>query len=248
MLAALAVSSFLVGALIGATGVGGVLLIPAIMFFGGLGTHEAMATALFSFLFAGIVATASYQRYGTIDWRVTLPVVAGSFLSGYVGAYVGAYVPARGLNILLACLIIFSSLYSMLPARKGTGMAQRLSPRGNTALLFGIGLFTGFLCGMTGAGGGIISVPVMLLFSYAPLQCIATSQVLQMVISVSGSASNMSNGFISYSTVWWVTACELVGIAVGAHIAHRVPVSLLKRMVSGLCMAIGLFIAWRALG
>ena len=123
MLAALAVSSFLVGALIGATGVGGVLLIPAIMFFGGLGTHEAMATALFSFLFAGIVATASYQRYGTIDWRVTLPVVAGSFLSGYVGAYVGAYVPARGLNILLACLIIFSSLYSMLPARKGTGRA-----------------------------------------------------------------------------------------------------------------------------
>ena len=68
MLAALAVSSFLVGALIGATGVGGVLLIPAIMFFGGLGTHEAMATALFSFLFAGIVATASYQRYGTLDW------------------------------------------------------------------------------------------------------------------------------------------------------------------------------------
>ena len=120
MLVALAVSSFLVGTLIGATGVGGVLLIPAIMFFGGLGTHEAMATALFSFLFAGIVATASYQRYGTIDWRVTLPVVAGSFLSGYAGAYVGAYVPARALNIMLACLIIFSSLYSMLPARQGS--------------------------------------------------------------------------------------------------------------------------------
>ena len=247
MLVALAVSSFLVGTLIGATGVGGVLLIPAIMFFGGLGTHEAMATALFSFLFAGIVATASYQRYGTIDWRVTLPVVAGSFLSGYAGAYVGAYVPARALNIVLACLIIFSSLYSMLPARQGMGLAQRLSQRGNTLLLFGIGLFTGFLCGMTGAGGGIVSVPVMLLFSYAPLQCIATSQVLQMVISVSGSASNMGNGFISYSMVWWITLCELVGIGVGAHIAHRVPVRLLKRMVSGLCMVIGLFIAWRAL-
>lgn len=40
MLVALAVLSFLVGTLIGATGVGGVLLIPAIMFFGGLGTHD----------------------------------------------------------------------------------------------------------------------------------------------------------------------------------------------------------------
>lgn len=68
------------------------------------------------------------------------------------GAYVGAYVPARALNIVLACLIIFSSLYSMLPARQGMGFAQRLSQKGNTLLLFGIGLFTGFLCGMTGAG------------------------------------------------------------------------------------------------
>ena len=161
MFMALAFSSLFVGALIGATGVGGVLLIPALMFFGGLGTHEAMATALFSFLFAGILATASYQRYGTIDWRVTLPVVAGSFLSGYVGAHVGACIPARQLNILLACLIVFSSLYSLLPSGKGTGLAQRLSPRGNMALLFGIGLFTGFVCGMAGAGGGIISVPLM---------------------------------------------------------------------------------------
>ena len=116
MLVALAVSSFLVGTLIGATGVGGVLLIPAIMFFGGLGTHEAMATALFSFLFAGIVATVSYQRYGTIDWRVTLPVVAGSFLSGYAGAYVGAYIPGRALNIVLACLIYSAYLGSSSPA------------------------------------------------------------------------------------------------------------------------------------
>jgi len=248
MFMALAFSSLFVGALIGATGVGGVLLIPALMFFGGLGTHEAMATALFSFLFAGILATASYQRYGTIDWRVTLPVVAGSFLSGYVGAHVGACIPARQLNILLACLIVFSSLYSLLPSGKGTGLAQRLSPRGNMALLFGIGLFTGFVCGMAGAGGGIISVPLMLLFSYAPLQCIATSQVLQMVISISGSASNMGNGFIVYSVAWWVTACELVGIGLGAHMAHRVPVRILKRMVSAFCIAIGLFIAWRALG
>lgn len=247
MLVGLAFSSFLVGALIGATGVGGVLLIPTIMFFGGLGTHEAMATALFSFLFTGIAATAIYQRYGSIDWCVTLPVVAGSFLSAYAGAHVGAHVPARELNILLACLIIFSTLYSWLPARKGGGMIRRPGSGGDTALLFGIGLFTGFLCGMTGAGGGIFSVPVMLLFNYAALQCVATSQVLQMVIAVSGSVSNMGNGFIAYSMVWWVTACELVGIGVGVYIAHRVPMGLLKRMASGFCMAIGLFIAWRAL-
>lgn len=246
MLIMLALSSLLVGLLIGATGVGGVLLIPVLMFFGGLGTHQAMATALFSFFFAGLAATWLLRRYGSIRWDTTLPVLAGSFISSYAGAYVGGLASAKFLNIILAVIIVCSSLYSIIPSRS-TGLADRLSPRGNTALLFGIGLFTGFLCGMTGAGGGIVSVPVMLIFSYPPLACIATSQVLQSVVSLSGSASNMANGFIDYSVVWWVTLCELAGIGLGVRMAHNLPIPLLKNIVRGSCIAIGLLIAFRAI-
>lgn len=247
MLILLALASFLIGALIGATGVGGVLLIPALMFFGGLGTHEAMATALFSFFFTGILATYSYQRYGSIDWGITLPVLIGSFISSYGGAYAGSLAAARQLNILLAAIIIFSSLYSMLPAR-GICLAERLTRRGSTILLLGIGVFTGFLCGMTGAGGGIVSVPAMLIFGYGALPCIATSQVLQSIVSVSGSASNMASGFVVFSIVWWVTVCELAGIVLGVRIAHRAPVAVLKKAVTLFCMAIGLVIGIRAFG
>lgn len=246
MLILLALASFLIGALIGATGVGGVLLIPALMFFGGLGTHEAMATALFSFFFTGILATYIYQRYGSIDWGITLPVLVGSFISSYGGAYVGSLATARHLNILLAAIIIFSSLYSMLPAR-GICLAERMTRRGNTILLLGIGLFTGFLCGMTGAGGGIVSVPVMLIFGYGALPSIATSQVLQSIVSVSGSASNVASGFVVFSIVWWVAVCELAGISLGVRIAHRVPVAVLKKVVTVFCMAIGLLIGFKAL-
>ena len=245
MVVLLALSALLIGALIGATGVGGVLLIPALMFFGGLGTHQAMATALFSFFFAGILATYIYQRYGSIQWNVTLPVLVGSFLSSYVGAWVGSLASARLLNMLLAAIILLSSSYSLLPKRE-TALAPTLSKNNSTALLLGIGLFTGFLCGMTGAGGGIISVPVMLIFGYATLPTIATSQVLQSIVSVSGSASNWSNGFIVFSIAWWVTLCELAGIALGVRIAHKVPVAVLKKCVTLFCIAIGLFIACRA--
>ena len=241
----LAFSSLAIGTLIGATGVGGVLLIPALMYFGGLETHQAMATALFSFFFAGILATYRYQKYGSIEWSITLPVLVGSFVSSYGGALVGSMASPRQLTMILAAIIILSSLYSLFPSQKAV-VTLKNDRRSSIFLLLGIGLFTGFLCGMTGAGGGIVSVPVMLLFGYGTLPTIATSQVLQSVISVSGSASNISSGFVVFSMVWWVTACELAGIAMGVHLAHRVPVTVLKKITTLFCIGIGLFMAGNA--
>ena len=158
----LALYSIAVGFLIGAAGVGGVLLIPALMFFGGLETHQAMATALGSFFFVGVGSTWLFQRRGSFQWEITLPVLAGSLISGYAGAYAGAQVSARPLNMLLAAIIMLAGFYSLFPLR-GSGLASRLGRKGNAALLFSIGLLTGFLCAMTGAGGGILSTPLMFL-------------------------------------------------------------------------------------
>lgn len=240
----LALSSLFVGFIIGASGIGGVLLIPALMLFGGLSTHQAMATALFSFFFTGIIATCIYQRYGSIHWKTTAPVLAGSLASGYAGASVSARLSSPALSLLLAGIIILSSLYSLRPAT-GARLADRLDARGNFLLLLGIGLFTGFLCGMTGAGGGIVSTPVMLLFGYTIMPCIGTAQVLQSFVSVAGSVSNYGNGFIVFPLVWWVTVCELAGVALGVRVAHSLPLNSLKKYVTWFCLAIGLLIAAR---
>jgi uncharacterized membrane protein YfcA len=241
----LALSSLFIGFIIGAGGVGGVLLIPVLMLFGGLSTHQAMATALFSFFFTGIIATCIYQRYGSIQWKTTVPVLAGSLASSYAGASVNARLSSAALSLLLAGIIILSSLYSLCPA-KGARLADRLGARGNFLLLFGIGLFTGFLCGMTGAGGGIVSTPVMLLFGYAVLPCIGTAQVLQSFVSGTGSISNYNNGFIVFHLVWWVTVCELAGVALGVRVAHSLPLDRLKKYVTWFCFVIGLLIAARS--
>lgn len=246
MTVALALVTLAVGVLIGASGIGGVLLIPALMALGGLSTHQAMATAMFSFFFVGIAATYTYYRYGSIDMRMALPVLLGSLLSAYPGALVNARTSSGALNLLLASIIICSSLYSMLPSRSAT-LAARLGPRAGTLLLFGIGLLTGFLCGMTGAGGGVVSIPVMLLCGYAALPVIGTGQILLMSISASGSLSHLAQDFIVFPLVWWVTLGQLAGIALGVRLAHALPVALLKRAVSLLSLATGVFMAISAL-
>ncbi|MDR1777589.1 MAG: sulfite exporter TauE/SafE family protein [Desulfovibrio sp.] len=246
MFVLMGLASLFVSFLIGACGVGGVLLIPFLALFGQLSTHQAMATALFSFFFVGVTVTCVYQRHGSIHWKTTFPVLAGSLLSGYPGAWLGAFLSARMLDLILAGVIIFSCLPS-LRAPKKICFAQRLDARGNFYLLFGIGLFTGFLCGMTGAGGGIVSTPVMLLFGYAVMPSIGTAQVLQCVVSISGSASNYSNGYIVFPLVWWVTAWEVAGVVLGARLAHSLPTEKLKYYATILCLVIGVLIVLRSL-
>ena len=48
--------------------------------FAGLTIHQAAATSLFTFLFTGILGTWLYQRRGSIDWRISLPVCAAAIL------------------------------------------------------------------------------------------------------------------------------------------------------------------------
>lgn len=242
----LALSSLVVGLMIGSAGVGGVLLIPFLMLFGGLPVHQAMATALFSFFFTGVLATFAFQKHGSISWPTTLPVCAGSLISGYLGAMAGAGLSDATLALVLSSVIVLSSLFSLF-SPSGSALSTRLEKRGNLLLLTGIGLFTGFLCGMTGAGGGIISLPLMLLCGYPTLASIGTSQVLQSVVSLSGSIGNYSNGLIVFSVAWWVTAWELIGVGVGVRIAHKLPVARLRSLATLLCLGIGLYIGLRSL-
>lgn len=67
-----------VGILIGACGIGGVLLVSFLTVSGILGIHEAAATSLFSFVFTGLLGTWLFQRKGSIAWRLALPVCAGA--------------------------------------------------------------------------------------------------------------------------------------------------------------------------
>ncbi|MDL2307266.1 sulfite exporter TauE/SafE family protein [Desulfovibrio sp. OttesenSCG-928-C06] len=245
MLILLGLLSVVTGVLIGASGVGGVLLIPLLAYFGGLSIHGSMGTALFSFFFTGVIATITYQRYGSIDWKITLPVCGGSLLTSYLGAQVNAYTDAMILYVILGAIIVLSSYFALRPL-KGTNVADRLGPRGRFNTLLAVGLGVGFLCGLTGIGGGLVSIPVMLILGFHPLASIGTSQVLQSIVAISGSISNIANGFVDFGLVWWVTLLELLGVGIGVRIAHKVPVQTLKTCVSTLCLIFGVYMIIKA--
>ena len=102
----LSAMALIVGLLIGTVGVGGVLLIPALDLLTPLSIQAAMATALFTFIFTGIVATLLFQRRGSIDWSVTVPLCAGGAVFGFVGAWANSKLDAAVLTLILALSLI----------------------------------------------------------------------------------------------------------------------------------------------
>ena len=77
LLAVLCVTGLVVGLLVGLTGVGGILIPPALILLSGLEPHEAMGTALASFLPIALVGTFMYRRLGHVDWSQAVPYMLG---------------------------------------------------------------------------------------------------------------------------------------------------------------------------
>jgi uncharacterized membrane protein YfcA len=238
--------SFAVGALIGAVGVGGILLIPAIAAFGRLGMHEAMATALFTFAFTGIVGTILFQRKGSIDWRITWPVCAGAVLFAFLGAWVNARTPPQTLTLLLAGIIIFAGIYTLASWRGRGGAALDGHARAQQILLVAIGAIAGFGSGLTGVGGPALSVPIMVLFGFPALASIGASQVIQIIAAGSGTLGNLQFGVIDFALALPITGCEVAGVFAGAALAHSINQLILRRLVGVLCIPIGVFLIARA--
>ena len=242
MIGALIALSLVVGALIGAVGIGGILLVPGLVVLGQLGIHPASATALFTFLFTGIASTWLFARRGSLDVRASGWVCAGAVLSSFAGAYVNSLTNALVLARIIGTVIALAGLNVLFPLRRPAVSGEK---RGGPALLLGVGIAAGFGSGLTGAGGPLFSVPIMLGLGFPPLMTIGVSQLLQVISAVSGTLGNLAYGSVDFRVALWITPFELIGVAVGVAIAHRANVSQLRRAAGWLCVVSGAFILLR---
>jgi uncharacterized membrane protein YfcA len=232
------------GWLIGAVGIGGVLLIPALSFIGGLDIRVAMATALFSFFFTGLAGTVQFQRRGSIDWRSTAPLCLTALVCSVAGAWLASRTDARALNGLLGLIMMFAGMYTAW----GTRLNAHTPHAGNWhhyPVLIAIGAFSGLASGLTGVGGPALSVPLMLLAGFSPLTAIGTGQVLQVAAAFSGSVTNFSYGTIALGTAVVVSVFEMTGVWFGVHYAHSAAAATLKKMVAVLCVTVGALLLLR---
>lgn len=237
--------ALLVGAFIGTTGVGGVLLIPVLIVPGGLTVHQAAATMLASMLFIGLLGSWLFLRRGSLDLRQAWPVCAGAALSGYLGALTAAQVSPRPLAVVIGALIVAAGALILRPPPV---LVHPRGRRAERALLLGVGAAAGFGSGLSGAGGPIFSVPMMIALGFGTLGTIGVAQSLLIVAAISGSAANLQANTVDFPLLALITVFQLAGLWVGVGYAHSLPVARLRQGAAWLCVLAGALMVARGLG
>ncbi len=240
-------SAVVAGLLVGAVGIGGVLLVPILVVCARLPVHDAGATALFSFIFTGLAGGWAFHRRGTIDWRVAGPVSAAAFSTSFAGAAAAGRVPAAALTWVVAAVLFGAGLYCLFPDRRGNVDRDGRRDRRPLAPLLGIGALSGFGAGLSGAGGPLFSIPLMLALRFDPLAAVATGQIVQVASALSASLRNARHETIHYGTGVTVAIAQLIGTFVGVRIAHAARSYHLRLLVAILCIASAVAMAVKAM-
>ena len=225
--AALCVAGVIIGVLIGATGIGGVLLVSFLVHGLGYPVQSAVAVALWSYLWSGLLAIALYWRRGSIATRPALWLCAASVPGAFLGACALAVVPGKVVEALIGGVLLLGGVQTLRPPREHT---HRTPP--GPALLVGLGLLTGFASALLGAGGAFLLVPLLVALGEPVLLAVGLGQAIQVPISAVATVANLRAGRIDLLSGTILAAALAVGIALGTPLAHGVSQRTLRLLVA----------------
>ncbi|PYX39186.1 MAG: hypothetical protein DMG73_13945 [Acidobacteria bacterium] len=244
---------FLVGTLIGLTGLGGgVLLLPLLIFVLKVPAIMAVGSdALFNFV-TKIGAGWLHLSKGTVRRKVVLALAVGSIPGSIAG--VGFLTHLRtiygtGVNdfiksavgLLLVCiptLLLFQQRIEDRVTNRPPTMKSFLG-------MAIIGLLAGFLVGMTSVGSGSIIMMLLLLFySFPPKVMVGTDIVHAIILTGVTSFLHFRLGNVDPKLVGALLIGSIPGGLLGSHLSTRVPVLWLRRILCTVLLATGARMLW----
>lgn len=228
------------GLLIGAVGIGGVVLVPALVYFGHVPVHGAIAGAMASYILTGLVGTVLYAKAKSIRWDMVGWLWAGAMPAALAGAFAANAASEVLLEILIGLLTASSGIHTLLSGSNTEPHAETKAIS-NPALAL-IGAVTGFASALSGTGGPLVLVPILMWLDLPVLTAVGLSQVIQLPIALLATAGNAYHGSLDPTLGALLAAGLAVGAWGGARIAHAVPRATLRRMVSVVLVVVGAFI------
>jgi uncharacterized membrane protein YfcA len=145
------------------------------------------------------------------------------------------------LSVVLAVVIMIAGIYTLAKGgdeAKAASMGVKVSKQ-QWVVLAAVGAVTGFLSGMTGIGGSVLAVPLMVLCGFSLMSSLGAGQVLQIVGALSGSVMNLKLGTIDLGLASFISVFEICGVLLGAYAIHRIDIELIRKFVGTLCLVAG---------
>ncbi|MCU0637236.1 MAG: sulfite exporter TauE/SafE family protein, partial [Methanothrix sp.] len=143
-----------------------------------LATRIAFGTSLAVVLPTALSGCRGHHCRGVVLWRPGLVIGLSGMIGGFLGGTVASHSPGELLRMVFGLVVILAAarmlFVSNLEPRHNSGE----EPRENVLRYIIWGLAVGVVSGLTGIGGGVILVPVMILaMGFGIYQAIGTSSI-----------------------------------------------------------------------
>ena len=235
---AIAALGLLAGLMIGCVGIGGVIVVPALVYFGGIPVQTAIPAAMMAYILSGITGTVVFAREKSIRWGMAGWLCAGATPAGFAGAWVSSVAATPVLELVIGLMCLGSGLNTLRGAPSPTLEERTLA---NSTLVM-IGAFTGFTSALSGTGGPLVLVPILMALRLPVLTAVGLSQAIQLPIALIATVCNAMYGTLDWRLGALLAVALTFGSWQGARLAHSVPRKLLRWIISVVLTVLGVVI------
>lgn len=239
----LTVGGFVIGLLVGMTGVGaGALTTP--MLISGFGVPPAVAVGT-DLLFAGLTKAGGawrHHRLGNVNWQIFAWLASGSILATLATLAALSYFGPRhdqiaaAIRAVLSVSLLISAvavpLIPFLIVRTVKAPTRKLKMRPIATIL--VGLVLGVIVTLSSVGAGAIGVAVLTIL-YPMLrarQIVGTDIVHAVPLTLLSGLGHLSIGNIDYTILAALLVGSLPGIMIGSRLTSTFPDWLLRGVLS----------------
>ena len=202
--------------------------------------HLALGTSMATIVLTSLSSLRTHHAHGAVRWDIVRRIAPGVLLGTFAGTFIAAGVPTLPLAIFFACFMAYVSLQMILNAKPKPSRALP-GPVG----MAGVGGVIGVISALVAIGGGSLSVPFMTWCNVRMQNAIGTSAAIGLPIALAGAAGYLINGwsatglpdgslgYVYLPALLMISLVSSFTAPVGARLAHRLPVAMLKKVFAG---------------
>jgi uncharacterized membrane protein YfcA len=248
----LTTAGFVVGLLVGFTGVGGGALMTPFLIFYGLPPAVAVGTDLVYAALTKISGLILHHRRGTVQWRIVALLALGSLPTAALSIMLLHHLAKRGVNYeplitsTLGLGLILTSLFLLLRSQEDTARLQPVShhvriPCGVGACTVAAGALLGVLVTLSSVGAGAIGAAILMLL-YPRLRAVNVVGIDVAHAGLLAAASGVGHiqlGTVDFTLLWHLLLGSIPGIALGTRLGVKLPELLVRRALGALLLSVG---------
>src|SRR3954451_15442727 len=231
---------FGVGILVGLTGMGGgSLMTPLLIVVFGVKPVTAVGTDLTYGAVTKTLGGWRHLRHRTVDTRLSTWISIGSVPAAIGGVYVlNAIERAYGSEVddimiaAVAAALLFTGTAVLVRALFAKQLIERerfAATRRNKIAAVVLGVFVGFVLGVTSAGSGtLIAIGLIVVFRLAPRQVVGTDVFQAAILLWAAAIAHIVSGNVDWGLAGTILLGSLPGVWIGSNLITKVRVEALR--------------------